>query len=203
MTRWWTPNVMNFWVKFWAILRSMLLPPWTRRFFKGLIVYKTSAVYGNSSEEESESESGLFLANETQFAQGTIGRGSRQGLQNIASSVNLLFSAKPKHSLLRRQKAEIKAQMKDLQAKIYQNQLMSLAGFSLGSYPIFNGPPQERMISLNLDILCCWSCPYHSLQDAPRATGESQSRGVHAVSDASAADSFISAKYDPLKKTDI
>jgi hypothetical protein len=43
--------------------------------------------------------------------------------------------------------------MKNLQAKIYQNQLMSLAGFSLGSYPLFNGPPQEVMISLNLNYL--------------------------------------------------
>ena len=66
----------------------MLLTPLTQRLFKGMKIYKTSAVYGNSSEEESESESGLFLANETEFAQGTIGRGSRQGLQNIASPKN-------------------------------------------------------------------------------------------------------------------
>ena len=62
-------------------------------------------------------------------------------------------SGKPKLSLLRRQKAEMKAQMQDLRAKIYQNQLMSLAGFSLGSYPLFNGPPQASVeISVDLEV---------------------------------------------------
>ncbi|CBY34494.1 unnamed protein product [Oikopleura dioica] len=110
-----------------------------------------------SSEEESESESGLFLANETQFAPGTIGRGSR--------------NAKPKQSLLRRQKAEIKAQMKDLHAKIYQNQLMSLAGFSLGSYPLFNGPPQTHHappVNLNPGAYMQYQMPTQQIPSSPQ-----------------------------------